>query len=440
MIDEPFIHQVCNDVCYVLLRHIGRFYLLQPDLCLNIQLVPFSSRWSLSCDGYWCKPGEIISVSTCFGHRTSLSIVEQPKSNFEKVSTSRISEAMSLIREDNCEYFIDTCHEDLEKGEIVLLRIEVLSEEISQFRLAMEYLRLSSRYSVKASINRISLTDTKQVYLDSLFVQDDCNYGLLSLKMDQLYNFVQFKQNDIVLVSGQANSGKTSLVHHFINRYVSEGRDNNTIFYLECDPGQTEFTPCGILSLVRVNFKISNALASKFWFHTSKQFTDRKHILSKILGTITPSENADEYFDLICQLFEFYQSLRMEGQPLIINTMGWIEGLGIDLLSKIILLTKPTNVIHLNDNNNDDPFTLATLLDSSHLTYCKFSHLNSLHALQEQVGFKLWSSYLCISHHCKSVPFKASIMRREIQQLSYMIANLWPTISFMPFYAIKPTR
>ena len=69
------------------------------------------------------------------------------------------------------------------------------------------------------------------------------------------------------------------------------------------------------------------------------------------LGSNTPLSSPDDYLSAIGHLLDFYHlellqplSPTSPGIPLVINTQGWIKGLGEDLLGSIETMGKPTHV------------------------------------------------------------------------------------------------
>lgn len=71
------------------------------------------------------------------------------------------------------------------------------------------------------------------------------------------------------------------------------------------------------------------------------------------LGHLSPSDVPSHYLQCIKQCFEDYVSYKTtlnnnQTIPLIVNTMGWNQGLGLCLLKETITFTKPTHLIQIN--------------------------------------------------------------------------------------------
>lgn len=79
------------------------------------------------------------------------------------------------------------------------------------------------------------------------------------------------------------------------------------------------------------------------------------------LGQLSPSDTPGHYLECIKKCFEDYRDFvksSKEPVPLVVNTMGWNQGLGLCLLKDILLLFKPTHIIQINhpkDANKNMP-------------------------------------------------------------------------------------
>ena len=68
------------------------------------------------------------------------------------------------------------------------------------------------------------------------------------------------------------------------------------------------------------------------------------------LGHLSPSDVPGHYMQCLRQCYQDYIKLKSfeENLPLIVNTMGWNQGLGLCLLKESVLLFKPTHIIQIN--------------------------------------------------------------------------------------------
>ncbi|XP_014669777.1 PREDICTED: polynucleotide 5'-hydroxyl-kinase NOL9-like [Priapulus caudatus] len=146
----------------------------------------------------------------------------------------------------------------------------------------------------------------------------------------------------VFLVCGGRNVGKSTMARHLINSALSECK---RVAYLECDIGQTEFTPSGCISLHIVTTPV-----------IGPPFThQRKPYRMCYYGHIAAQEDPVHYVACVKYVYQAYVKLRRDRVPLIVNTMGWNRGMGLNLLVDVINITQPTHVVqfvHSSPNKN----------------------------------------------------------------------------------------
>lgn len=428
-------YPVCSNVVYVVINDFHSSYLLHQNFCYKIKMIYFNTKWILQMDGYSCKPDETVQASTFFDYKVMIQFV-QPNKNFI-LFNNELSFVKSEFGE-NFKTFFDDNENNLINGDAVLLRIEVDSLAISKHRLVLEYLNKSHSNELCSNYVQLSLIESSvsRYPLCNIINKDFNDCFLLKEKMNEVFNTIQIGLSDIILVYGGANSGKTTLIHHLINRYISEDLNPKAIYYMECDPGQTEFTPCGILSLVKIDNIIPLTPGFKF-LHSNSSITDKQNIFSTIFGAISPLEYSFQYKASINKIINYYKSLRTN-LPLIINTMGWIEDIGLDLLAYIIKVVKPNHVLRISsstDNINSNNTIEVLNVTANH----KHQDLPIVSKLQKSHSYKLWSLNLNLFKHIRPSA-KPSSFYRKINQLSYLISNYWPTICYKPFFSMSYTK
>ncbi|KAF6770059.1 hypothetical protein AHF37_11625, partial [Paragonimus kellicotti] len=175
--------------------------------------------------------------------------------------------------------------------------------------------------------------------------------------------------NPVLLIAGPKSAGKSSLLRFIINNFVTHNQINvknklsvSSLAVLDCDIGQPEFTPSGLVSLTL----ISRPLFGPPFTH--QLFPDLKPVRQCFVGCITPSTAPQFYVDCLAYVFQAYNDLPEPRPPLIVNTMGWTQGLGLTLLIEQILTVKP-DIIAQIQLNNEQPGVRSNLpiLDSSTL-------------------------------------------------------------------------
>ncbi|XP_041955049.1 polynucleotide 5'-hydroxyl-kinase NOL9 isoform X1 [Alosa sapidissima] len=165
------------------------------------------------------------------------------------------------------------------------------------------------------------------------------NQGLITSRSyrDALHRLVQVWGDDecdrcpIILVYGAKNSGKSTFVRHLINSLLNQ---TTSVEYLECDVGQTEFTPPGCLSLTAVTEPL---LGPPF---THQQ--EPRHMV--YYGQADCQSDLDRYLESLKSLWRHSSG----DMPVIINTMGWVRGLGFQLLVDLVRFFSVTHVVQLS--------------------------------------------------------------------------------------------
>ncbi|KAF8969892.1 hypothetical protein BDZ97DRAFT_1793241 [Flammula alnicola] len=151
------------------------------------------------------------------------------------------------------------------------------------------------------------------------------------------------------IVKGSKNSGKSTFARTLMNRLLEYYR---RVAYLECDLGQSEFTPGGMVSL---NIISSPIFGPPFTHPTLPNY-------AHFIGSTTPRSSPSHYLDAIHALIQKYRldiqnpAIEMtDGQdpriqdaiPIVVNTMGWSKGLGADLTQRIEDLIEATDVFNI---------------------------------------------------------------------------------------------
>ncbi|ORZ29425.1 hypothetical protein BCR44DRAFT_1371032, partial [Catenaria anguillulae PL171] len=118
---------------------------------------------------------------------------------------------------------------------------------------------------------------------------------------------------------------------------------------LDVDPGQAEFTPPGVLGLTVVDFPLLGAPGYMFRPST-QQVVDARY-----LGSVSPSSDPDMYMALVHGLIDAYYALAHDAWtkskqivPLVVNAMGWVKSLGLQVLCETIQHVVPTWIVVMN--------------------------------------------------------------------------------------------
>ncbi|KAF8901520.1 hypothetical protein CPB84DRAFT_1777526 [Gymnopilus junonius] len=251
------------------------------------------------------------------------------------------------------------------------------------------------------------------------------------------------------IVKGPKNSGKSTFARTLTNRLLKSYR---RVAFLECDLGQSEFTPGGMVSLNIVSEPI---LGPPFTHPTLPNY-------AHFIGSNTPRSSPSQYLEAILALIQTYRmdfqtptidvdddndSRILDAIPIVVNTMGWTKGLGADLTQKIENMLEPTDIFDIQITTRDEygfsvPPAPVGGQRGGYGAYHSQSMIGEisarLHVLEPKQPSSL-SSYTAADHRSLSIlsyfhaQFPASVSSKELQQVT---ATLWDISR--PLCAIPP--
>ncbi|WVQ73325.1 hypothetical protein IAR50_002893 [Cryptococcus sp. DSM 104548] len=177
------------------------------------------------------------------------------------------------------------------------------------------------------------------------------------------------------LVKGQKRSGKSTFARGLLNTLLGK---YERVAWLECDLGQGEFGCGGVVGLWVVERPV---------FVPGPPFTHPSTpVRAHYLGTYTPLTCPDEYISSIRLLLSHFKyELQFPSSssnastknsnvlPLIVNTQGWVKGLGEELLRGIEVMAEPTHVYEfeapVQDGFSAPGWTQSPLWSTTQLPY-----------------------------------------------------------------------
>ncbi|KAJ4388115.1 Polynucleotide 5'-hydroxyl-kinase grc3 [Gnomoniopsis smithogilvyi] len=194
----------------------------------------------------------------------------------------------------------------------------------------------------------------------------------------------------VLLVCGPKSSGKSTFSRIVTNRMLTDRGGTKKrrwpgVSVLDIDPGQPEFASPGVISLIKVN----EPNLSPPFCHPKIRVN---HVVrSHTVASITPASNIEHYKSCVLDLFSHYQS-SCSKYPLVINTLGWIQGSGLVLLQELVAGIQPTEILYMSEDGPEDtveglksagqaiPFT-ALPSQSSDFTSRTALHLRHMQAM-----------------------------------------------------------
>ena len=131
---------------------------------------------------------------------------------------------------------------------------------------------------------------------------------------------------------------------------VFSGYDH--VYVLDCDIGQSEFTPSGCLSLT----KVTSPILDKPYGHQKKTFensyfygdnTVTKLPLYLVSWCLTVFSSGILFQDIFERLFNKFKLISEPGSVCIINSMGWVVDVGAEILDSITKVAEPDLFIEI---------------------------------------------------------------------------------------------
>ncbi|KAJ7155419.1 hypothetical protein C8R43DRAFT_1065992 [Mycena crocata] len=255
---------------------------------------------------------------------------------------------------------------------------------------------------------------------------------ILPASWDIALNSLSDSRHGVYLIKGHKKSGKSTFARTLLNRLLDRYRK---VAFLECDLGQSEFTPGGLVAL---NIIEEPVFGPPFTHPTIPS-------VAHYIGATTPRSSPSHYLASVQSLVETYQldmqmpadadcngdSRISDAIPLIVNTMGWTKGLGADLTSKIEDLVQPTDIFEV-----EVVFEYSPSLDPSRQGSDQ-SQSAKLHLLQPILHSVLTTNYSASDHRSINVlSYFHAIFPRKLPGLRQLTATMWNTA--IPLCASPP--
>jgi len=151
----------------------------------------------------------------------------------------------------------------------------------------------------------------------------------------QFLDLVSSKEYFRLLFCGGKGVGKSTILRYTVNRLLKEC---GSVLVLDFDPGQPEFVPSGCVSATLVSTPL---LGPNF---THLQESLHCYFVGDVDITVDPNRYIQSCTRLIndCRM-----QPKLMNTPMIINTMGFTTGIGLDVMLDVIRLSQPTHIIQL---------------------------------------------------------------------------------------------
>ena len=166
-----------------------------------------------------------------------------------------------------------------------------------------------------------------------------------------------------LIVCGPKNSGKSTfcrmlvnamLTRHPAHTYTSGTTSiDNCVALVDLDPGQPEYSPPGELSLILMR---SCILGPPFTHPMVVQGSGNTLVRAHHVGSISPRDDPSYYVKCALDLLNQYRKLitRYPSCPLIVNSAGWVQGIGLEVLLDIIKAQKFNDVVYTSTRGPEE--------------------------------------------------------------------------------------
>ncbi|CAF4036751.1 unnamed protein product [Rotaria sp. Silwood2] len=145
----------------------------------------------------------------------------------------------------------------------------------------------------------------------------------------------------IVFVCGAKDSGKSTYLRYLINKCLSQTNFLPKITFLDCDIGQSEFTPSGSISLI-------NNLTEPLFGPSASHL--KKPLKSFYFGNIkVDNDKILNYLNYVKLTYDYIKNYQHD--LLVVNTMGWGSDTGLVIMKELIDLLQPTILIQLRSSS-----------------------------------------------------------------------------------------
>lgn len=229
-------------------------------------------------------------------------------------------------------------------------------------------IEITSLFEDKSSFDVYHAQKVRSVFITEKWNQiasdiiNECRKPNFSISDDESKEALRHR----ILVCGAKGVGKSTYVRYITNRFLScRGSNITEVAILDCDVGQTELSPPGMLSLTVVkNPILSPAYAHMVGCEGNSGFqVASKHEGACFYGFTTSKTNPETFASAVDHLIKIYYNIckeRGESIPLIVNTDGWVKGLGYEILSCIINAVNCGHIIQLIGSTKAKFFDLTT--------------------------------------------------------------------------------
>ncbi|KAF2084548.1 hypothetical protein K490DRAFT_48857, partial [Saccharata proteae CBS 121410] len=158
-----------------------------------------------------------------------------------------------------------------------------------------------------------------------------------------------------VMACGPKSTGKSTFSRLIANRLLTMTREAHesidSVYLLDLDPGQPEFSPAGQVSLVEMHQPNYNPP----FLHPSAHQPFATPLRAHFIGSNSPKENPDHYVDCALDLVNHYRAVikkEKRRSPLVVNAPGWTVGTGLQILLQLLKLLDLSDIVYTTEDSS----------------------------------------------------------------------------------------
>ncbi|OAF69565.1 Nucleolar protein 9 [Intoshia linei] len=160
--------------------------------------------------------------------------------------------------------------------------------------------------------------------------------------------------NKKYFVMGSTDTGKSTMTKYIVNCLLNI---NDKVYYIDCDIGQSEFSTPGCISL----FCLKKPVFGPPFSHVIETVAS-----CTIANNTVTNIEINSYLACVNHCYNHYLNQKVN-DPLVVNWMGWIQGLGYQLMKETIKIVRPHFVVQLDSpmkHVNINPVDTLSIQDS----------------------------------------------------------------------------
>nr|POE92386.1 polynucleotide 5'-hydroxyl-kinase grc3 [Quercus suber] len=148
-----------------------------------------------------------------------------------------------------------------------------------------------------------------------------------------LSNRSEMRERQCTLVVGAKSAGKSTFNRMLCNSITTMNPESRCM-YLDIDPGQPEFGPPGQISLVEV---VKPLLGPPYSHPATASSPYFRSLRCHAIASTSFKDNPDHYLGCVKDLIQYISHRKLGSLPLVVNSCGWVNGIGANVLVDVVL-------------------------------------------------------------------------------------------------------